>query len=105
MEYRVICLAISGKGNKMYKSGEVVNSSRLLEGSIESLINLGKIEKANKVKIEKVEKIVEIEKIETVEKELIPYKEITAKELKKLLEMEDSNLSKKELYALYEKLD
>lgn len=104
MEYRVISLSLGGRGNKVFKSGDIVFASQLVEENIPSLIEGGYIEPL----VDKVEPKVEPD--DTVEPEVeksekLDYKDITAKELKVLLGLEDSTMTKKELYAEYLKLD
>lgn len=109
MEYRVKILYLSGRGNKVFKSGDTVTEKNFPEGHVELLVKDGKLEQLGSKKVvdEKVkEPVIETKKVEEKPTRVhLDYKEITAKELKAELGLEDSKMSKKELYAEYLKLD
>ena len=95
-EYRVKQLWLSGKGKKMYKSGDVVTEKSFPEGNIETLIKEGRIELINSkgaknVNVEIVDVEFEAEALFEIERKGSTVKIYT-----------DSDLTKKEICSVLE---
>lgn len=97
MRYSVKAEFVTGLGNKKFKAGEVVKDSNFPPGNANALAKAGHLIPLDKPKIH-----MESEKPE-IEAKKKPYKDITTKELKKILGDKDGNghMKKAELYELY----
>jgi len=90
MKYTVIALSVGGLGNKIFRSGDIVDESNFPEGNAPELVEQGFLKPNTEVKAEDLE----IDGVRT-------YDDWTVKELRKELRITDPKVNKSELYALW----
>lgn len=104
MEYKVISLSVGGLGNKVFKSGDIVNEANFESGLAPKLVEQGFLKPLSSVKV----KVVETETIETETSELKGIEDYTANELKALIKGLGGQLpkvlNKTTLYKAYSEL-
>ena len=105
-EYKVVALSLSGRNNRIFKSGDIVNEDNFPEGQAEQLVNQGFIEyrktndKEPSIQADPGEgqpelKVVEVKKFEEVTRAQI-IERLTDKGV-----VFDKNSSKRDLYDLF----
>lgn len=105
--YQVACIAVSGKGNKVFKYGEKVTEDQFPRGNAEALVKSGHLVNLSETVEAPVVEEINVEDSQAPEMnhdevEKLPYKEITANQMRELLGVDrDKKMSKKDLYEVY----
>jgi len=110
MQYQVDCLAVSGKGNRIYTPEDGVIDGSKFE-NVDELVKSGKLKRVGKnVVIEKVDdekpnQTKEVfKKASDEETEKKSYEDITVKELREITGITDPKKRKADLYKVYSDL-
>ncbi len=103
MEYRVSCLAVNGKGNRIYRPRDgKIDGSKFIDP--EKLVELGKLSRVGGDEVPEENPVERIEQQEEVDSKLKSYDDITVKELRGLTGVSDPTKRKADLYEIYSKL-
>jgi hypothetical protein len=107
MEYKVIALSVSGRGNKIFRAGDIVTENNFPEGNAARLVHEGFIKPVGKLP-KPIEFSVKSEEefakpIDKMQPEIRAYEDITVKELREITGISDPKKKKAALYEAYEK--
>lgn len=64
--YKIVCLTVSGKGKKVFRNGDVVSETELLDNAIVGLLKSGAIKEATKKDVDESKKLGQMSETEKI---------------------------------------